>query len=210
MGSRLAAFRIKSDALLIGRIAGRGFTALWGEACGLNHVMRTRRASPIPNEIRSFPISDSDAIEALAPLRSGDGFEVVGPDQFPTFTPPSFRDKCDSATRIVSGSGGDCAVVVYNFRRLDKSSVDEDPFAYLIVSGSQIVSGSFLGHGSWPGRTTPVSPGLAAHISGSGLGGYFLANPPDGKLSGSLSELTGSNASAFQELMSHLAPDTGR
>ena len=160
----------------------------------------------MPNIIRSFNIDSQAQSEALAPMANGDGFEVLVPAQFPSFVPQSFREKCDSATRVVSGSGSDQAIVVYNFRRLDRTNVDEHPFGYIVVSGSQAVSGSFLEHGDWDGRTTPVSHAFTAHVSASGLGGFFLAHPFHGRVSGSLAELTGSDATAFEQFRQALIP----
>ncbi len=156
------------------------------------------------NEIKAFPISLSAQSEALAAIAEGDGYKVIGPKDFPSYTPATLRSKFDSATRIVSGSETEQTLVVYNFFRLDKSNVDEHPFGYIVVSGSQAVSGSFLEHGDWDGRTTPVDPAFAAHISSSGLGGFFLGCPPDGRLAGPISELTGSNAAAFAQFKASL------
>lgn len=123
---------------------------------------------------------------------------MIGVSDFPPFVPEAFRLKCDSATLIVSGSGSNTAVLVYNFRRLDGSVVDEHPYGYLVISGSEAVSGSFLEHGNWDGRATDVSDGFKAHVSASGIGNYFLAHPPGGILSGSLDQLSDSDTKAFE------------
>lgn len=155
----------------------------------------------MPNKVQPFTLSPAQAAELAAVVQRGDGFQVVGPSELPSFTPATLKAKVDSATRIVSGSTGDHPVVMYNFRRIDGANVDEHPYGALLVSGSTAVSSSFLEHGNWHDRTTPISAQHAAEISGSGIGGYFLAHPPSGLTSGSLDELPASDESAFKQFI---------
>jgi hypothetical protein len=154
-----------------------------------------------PNRVQAFPLSPSQAAELEPAARAGDGFEVIGPNDFPTFVPTDLKVQFDSATRIVSGSATGHPTVLYNFRRIDKGSVDEHPFGVLLISGSIAVSSSFLEHGSWANRTTPITSQHAADISGSGIGNYFLSHPVGGLPSGSLAQLSQSDRAAFDQFI---------
>ena len=165
----------------------------------------------MPNFVHPFRLDPTESVELGSVLVDGDGFLVVGPADFPSFIPGSLAAKFDSATRIISGSAGNSPVILYNFRRIDGSEVDEHPFGSMLVSGSIAISSSFLDHGDWPNtkRTTPITPQHAAYITASGIGGYFLQHPSDGKLSGSLAELPASDVDAFNQFISSaLTPQT--
>lgn len=149
-------------------------------------------------KIHFIALSGEDRRDAEARVSSGDGFRVIGKAEFPNCVPARLSDKFDSAVQVVSGSGTEDACLVLNFRRVDGNDLDEHPFGIFVVSGSAAPSGAFLDHGNWPDRTTPIEPAFAQHISSSGIGDYFLANPPAGKLHGTLSELSGSDRNAFE------------
>jgi hypothetical protein len=157
------------------------------------------------NEISSLTLSAAARAAIAAVAAAGDGFVIVGPADFPPDTPVSLANRCDSATRITSGSAGDRVCVLYNFRRLDRGSVDEQPLGVFITDGQVAVTGSFVQHGDWLGRTTTVSTAFAARISGSGIGGYYLAHPPAGVSSGSLDQLVGSDLRAFETFIATIA-----
>jgi len=163
----------------------------------------------MPNIVHPFRLGPTESSELAGVLVHGDGFWVIGPADFPSFIPRSLAAKFDSATCIISGSAGETPVILYNFRRIDGPEVDEHPYGAMLVSGSIAISSSFLDHGDWPNtqRTTPITPQHAAYISASGIGGYFLQHPPEGKMSGSLCELPASDLDAFnQSITSALAP----
>lgn len=149
------------------------------------------------SKINFIELSGRAQTDIEARVAAGDGFRVIGRADFPQCLPPSLAAKFDSAVQIVSGSGTDSACLVWNFRRVDGSDIDEHPFGVFVVSGSVSPSGAFLDHGNWPNRTTPIDPMFAAHISASGIGNYFLANPPNGMGSGSLAQLGSSDTAAY-------------
>lgn len=155
------------------------------------------------NLVRSFEINANQVTELAAIVKNGDGFRVVGPSDFPSFLPRTLIPKLDSATRIVSGSAGASPVILYNFRRIDGSEIDQHPYGAMIVSGSYAISSSFLDHGNWPTtqRTTAITKEHAAHLSASGIGNYFLQHPPEGKISGSLKELLKTDQEAFDQFL---------
>jgi len=157
----------------------------------------------MPNVVHPFQLDQTDSLELVQCLPDGDGFKVIGPADFPSFLPATLTAKFDSATRIISGSAGDGPVILYNFRRIDGSDVDEHPFGAMVVSGTTAISSSFLDHGHWPNtqRTTPISLEHANYISASGIGGYFLQHPPGGMLSGSLTDLQPSDQDAFSQFI---------
>lgn len=157
----------------------------------------------MPNLVRSFEINADQTAELALVVEGGDGFRVIGPSDFPSFIPRTLVPKLDSATRIVSGSAGNSPVILYNFRRIDRSEVDEHPYGAMIVSGSSAISSSFLEHGDWPTtqRTTAITQEHASHISASGVGNYFLQHPPEGKISGSLGELARTDLEAFNQFL---------
>jgi hypothetical protein len=157
----------------------------------------------MPNIVHPFRLNSTQSAELAGILLYGDGFRVIGPSGFPSFIPASLAAKFDSATLIISGSGGNNPVILYNFRRIDGAEVDEQPFGAILISGSVAISSSFLDHGDWPNtsRTTPITTEHAAYITASGIGGYFLQHPPAGRLSGSLGELPASDSDAFNEFL---------
>ena len=151
----------------------------------------------MPNKVYPFDLDADDATELAKRIGSGDGFAVIGPSDIPSFIPYSFLKKVDSAVQIISGN-----VIMFNFRRVDYNCVDQHPFGAVIASGNRAISSSFLDHGDWENRTSPISEGFLNHISASGIGGYFLKNPPDGRQSGTLSDLPKGDLDAFNQFLS--------
>lgn len=151
-----------------------------------------------------YLVSDEAQSEAPSAISCGDGYELIGPAYYPSFISQTFREKCPMAVRIVSGSSSNRAAVLYNFRRVDGDFIDEHPFCFLIISGSYAVSGSFIDHGDWVGRTTPIPKDFISQIESSSVGSFLGANPPEGKTSGSLDELQGSDTLAFDRVIYYL------
>lgn len=150
----------------------------------------------MPNQVFPFDLAASASQELAARLADGDGFKVIGPKDFPSFIPPTLAPKFDSAVQIISGG-----VILFNFRRIHGENVDQHPYGAVVVSGNVAISSSFLDHGDWPDRTTPVTQELANHISASGIGGYYLQYPPEGRSSGPLSALPTTDLDAFNQFM---------
>lgn len=145
-------------------------------------------------------------IEEFLSTFGGDGFKIVSNLDLPDAIPDGLVSKIDSAMVIVSGSEAVQTVAVWNNFRVDErpQSIDEHPFAVILISGSVFPSGSIVDHGDWPGRTSPITPEMSAHIHSSGIGDYFLANPPEGVSSGSLEELSDGKKEAFVHCLKSL------
>jgi hypothetical protein len=152
----------------------------------------------MPNKVNAYNIPVENLPEIGEIIRKGDGFKVLGKADFPRFLPKSFTEKCDSATQIVSGSAGNTPIVMFNFHRVDGYNIDEHPYGVMMLSGSVAISGSFLDHGDWSNRTTPVTKEHAQMINMSGIGDYYLNNPKYGVNSGSFHELSENEYNAFK------------
>ena len=151
------------------------------------------------------------AIDEFVAGFGGDGWKIVGFDDLPAGLPEGLRKKCDSAVVVVSGSAGTRAFAVWNNLRYDERAgeIDQHPFAVMLVSGSTVPTASIVDHGNWQDRSTHASPEFVQHVQASGIGNYFLANPPTATASGSLDELEGGIRDAFAQGVQSLKVTVG-
>ena len=82
--------------------------------------------------------------------------------------------------------------------------MDEEPFAVIVNSTGAHHSGMFLHHGNWPNRTQKAPQAFWDHVKESGVGNYFLTNPPSGASSGTLENLPHGQQAAFDSIVSRL------
>ena len=109
--------------------------------------------------------------------------------------PKTYLAKVDSIISVTapSSSGGD--LVMFNNLRVDTRMhlIDQDPFAVFQNSTGLTATAVLQHHGSWMDRSW-TSTGIWQCPS---AGGYFLANPPANRRSGSLDDLPKGNADAI-------------
>jgi hypothetical protein len=111
--------------------------------------------------------------------------------EIPDFVPNSLKAKCAGALLMASGITQARTVYVLNLMRQDGANVDENPIVFVGATGTSGVSGFVYQHGSWGGRTSPMSSGMAEMVATSGV---LIAEVfKRSAASGTLSELTNSS-----------------
>ncbi len=146
-------------------------------------------------------LSDSQRAE-MEKYRMPDGWRVVSQASLPTVLFEGFRNQVDTAVLIAQRTSTGGAWLVFNARRVDAraGAIDQEPFAIIVHSTGANASGMLLHHVNWPGRTSPVPTDFWYEVRTSGIGDYFQAHPPLGKLSGSLAELPPGDRAAFDQV----------
>jgi len=73
-------------------------------------------------------------------------------------------------------------------------------------------SGVYLHHGNWEGRTRRPPPNFWKEVSRSGVGTYYLTQPPEGLREGTLSQLPKGDRGAFDAVVRqiHARVDGGK
>ena len=133
------------------------------------------------------------------------GWRLVSKDSIPTVFPDSFRRKLDSAVMIAAPTSSGGTYLVCNALRVDSrtKAVDQEPFAIIYHSTGADPSGMFLHHGNWRHRTQTPPSDFWDQVGESGVGNYFLTNPPSGLTSGSLDQLPPGHRDAFDSAVSY-------
>ena len=134
------------------------------------------------------------------------GWRLVSSESIPTIFPSAFRSKLDSGVMIAAPTSSGGTYLVFNARRVDfkDRAIDQEPFAVIVHSSGPDPSGMFLHHGDWEGRTETPYSSFWSQVDESGVGDYFLANPPSGRTSGSLDELSRGDRGAFETAIRYL------
>jgi hypothetical protein len=133
------------------------------------------------------------------------GWRLLSQESIPSVFPDSFKRKLDSAIMIAAPTSSGGTYLVCNALRADSRTraVDQEPFAIIFHSTGADPSGMFLHHGNWPERTQPAPPGFWTHVQESGVGNFFLTNPPSGLTSGALAQLPAGHREAFDSAVSY-------
>ena len=128
------------------------------------------------------------------------GFRYLRKESLPSVFPQDLREKMDSAVMIVAPTSTGGVYLVFNARRVDPKdrAIDQEPFVIISHSTGPSFSGMFVHHGDWQGRTEKPPQEYWDHVEESGIGNYFLSNPPAGRLSGTLAQLSEGDYGAFQ------------
>ena len=131
------------------------------------------------------------------------GWRIIRKESIPSVFPQDFRKKMDSAMLIEAPTSTGGTYLVFNARRVDSNdkAIDQEPFGMIVHSTGPASSGMFCHHGDWPGRTTKPPSAFWKHVIESGIGNYFLSNPPTGAQSGSLAELPEGDHEAFKRMI---------
>src|SRR5262249_7624293 len=97
-------------------------------------------------------------------------YAIVEPPQLPAgFLPPTLGPK---VTKVAVMNFGN--VIVADCLRYDKGNIDHQPGVLVFPSDGPPMSGGWLQHATYPGRTVPPSDQLKSEIAASGL----MTSPP--------------------------------
>lgn len=140
------------------------------------------------------------------------GWRILSKESLPTVFPLAFRRKLDSGVVIAGPTSSGGTYLVCNALRADARAraIDHEPFAVIVHSTGASTSAMFIHHGDWLQRTQPAPPGFWERVAESGVGNYFLANPPGGSTGGALDQLPVEHRAAWDSAISHLRASTRR
>lgn len=160
---------------------------------------------------RQLTPSQQAELENLIP---GRGWRVLPGRELPSVFPASFRSKLDSALIIAEPTDTGGTYLVTSAVRVDFTdmALDHEPFGLIVHSTGADSYGVFVHHGAWEERTVHPPDTLWEGVSSTGIGDYFLAVPPSGKLEGSLEDLPAGHRGAFDTVVQALRKhaDEGR
>ena len=147
----------------------------------------------------------------LQPFALTSGWQLLSRESVPSVFPERFRKKLDSAVVISTPTSSGGTWLVFNAIRPDRRAgkLDQEPFALIVHSSGPDPSGMFLHHGKWRGRSQLPPSGFWAHVDQSGIGGYFLSNPPSGLTRGTLEQLPPGHREAFESVTSYYRSSRG-
>jgi hypothetical protein len=130
-------------------------------------------------------------------------WRLVARAQLPSIFPQPFRDKIDSAFVMADLTSTGGTYLAYSAHRIDYKdhAVDIEPLGLIVHSTGPSSSAVFLHHGDWEGRTETPQPRFWEELVKSRTGDYFLTNPPEGSLQGTLDELPKGHRGAFEALI---------
>jgi len=130
-------------------------------------------------------------------------YRVVTPDVIPPgLISPALLAKTHSVLIMCSGTASGRVYAMLNLNRIDRSEVDQMPYAIAFDAHEPIPSGVLIQHAGYPGRTSPLPADFYEYIAASGT--YPLKGMPPAD-SGPISELrVGSQEEAFSLLVTVL------
>ena len=131
---------------------------------------------------------DYNKLRELCPLNT---YRVFDPDQIPISLPPELLDKSFKAVVVGSGDMYN-AVYMINLLRVDRSAVDQQPLIIAYHSGDEGIdlTGGFIQHGDWEGRTIYPSTAFFQAIESSGIKEHYPYVGVPEKDHGNIVELT--------------------
>jgi hypothetical protein len=131
------------------------------------------------------------------------GWCLLPGKELPTVFADRFRAKIDSALMIAAPTSTGGTYLVFSASRVDSKAraIDIEPFGVIVHSTGPSPSGVFIHDGNWEGRTTDAPLGFWEEVSKSGIGDYFLTNPPEGQRSGTLAQLPRGHRGAFDAIL---------
>ena len=142
-------------------------------------------------------------IEGLVPQS---GWSLISRDELCGILPNRYLPKVDSVIGVSAptSTGGTC--LMFTNLRVDTGTylVDQDPLGFFLSSSGVSSSGVLVHHGDWDDRSWGASTALWREVEETGIGGYFAANPPEGRSSGSLMELPKGIGGALERVLDAL------
>jgi hypothetical protein len=151
-----------------------------------------------------------DQQEEFGQIVPSETWRRVPREELPSAFPLSLRSRIDSAIMVSTIAPNGHVYLAYSADRVDVNdeSIDVEPFGVAMLCGRPPTAGLFVHHGSWPGRTSAVPEGLLEFIEQSGVGNYFMAHPPEGRVAGQLHELSRGHRGAFDAVVRRLVRST--
>lgn len=150
-----------------------------------------------------FPPEQQRRIGELVP---GSGWALLSSTELCGILPDEYMAKVDSVIGVSAptSTGGTC--VMFNNLRVDTGArlIDQDPLGMFLTSSGVSSSGVLVHHGDWDDRSWEASSALWRDVEDSGIGGYFLSDPPAGRGSGSLADLPKGTAGALERVLEAL------
>lgn len=134
------------------------------------------------------------------------GWSLLSSTELSGILPERYLAKVDSviAVSAPTSTGGTCTM--FNSLRVDTRTrlVDQDPLGMFVASTGVTASGVLIHHGDWDDRSWEASSAPWGDVADSGVGKYFLSNPPTGQCSGSLADLPKGNTGALERVLEAL------
>jgi hypothetical protein len=134
------------------------------------------------------------------------GWAILSSTELVGILPDSYVKKIDAviAVSCPTSSGGSCLML--NSLRVDIRTrlIDQDPLGVFVNSTGLSSSGVLVHHGDWDDRSWEASSELWRDVEESGVGKYYLSNPPAGIRSGSLAELPKGTSGALETVLKAL------
>ena len=141
---------------------------------------------------------------------SGSGWWRVNKGNIPSFVPPTMRPKLDGGVWVASGSSSGVTYLMFGAERVDipEDAVDIQPFGVAVFPSGASTGMALIHHGGWPDRTVQLPDDFGTVTDSCATGSYFFSQPPEGKTSGSLDELSVGQRNAFDRIVGSLSGST--
>ena len=156
-------------------------------------------------KVTAFNFS-SEQQERLTKLVPETGWSILSSTELVGILPDRYVAKLDSviAVSCPTSSGGTCLLL--NSLRVDAGTrlIDQDPLGMFVSSTGVSSSAVLVHHGDWDNRSWEASSDLWRDVEESGIGKYYLSNPPEGRDSGSLAELPNGTSGALENVLQAL------
>jgi len=128
-------------------------------------------------------------------------YRRCSPSELPSpFFSSGLLQKVDSVVLVNSGS-----LYMIIFNRVDGMDIDQQPFGFVVLSGSPPQSGGFIQHGDWTDRTRSAPSEFQQAIAATGIGYCQPFSGLPSKTAGPISELDPSYRAAFDKLASYVS-----
>lgn len=156
----------------------------------------------MPLKVSWINLSSTQQDELNLPLRSP-GWRLLSGNELPSVFPETFRKNIDSALLISAQTSTGGTYLAFSANRVDgkDKAIDIEPFGLILHSTGPSPSGVFIHHGAWESRTEHPPPAFWEEVSKSGIGQYFLTNPPGILREGTLAQLPRGHRGAFEALV---------
>lgn len=159
----------------------------------------------MPLKVTAFTFSPEQC-ERLNRLVPQVGWSILSSTELSGVLPERYIAKIDSliGVRSPTSSGGTCLML--NSLRVDPRTtlIDQDPLALFVGSTGVSSTAVLVHHGDWDDRSWEASSDLWRQVEDSGIGKYYMLNPPGGLRSGSLDELPKGTSGALQSVLDAL------
>jgi len=134
----------------------------------------------MPLKVTAFGIQP-DQKQRLRETLPEAGWAILSSTELTGILPEPYLAKVDSVIGVSTptSSGGTC--LVFTSLRVDLRSrlIDQDPLGMFVTSTGISSTAVLVHHGDWDQRSWEASSGLWRELEESGIGKYYLSNPPE-------------------------------